>query len=141
MTISLSFIQDKLFEIKDHLTKKIILVNMKTISEFHRPDYGLTLGQFIAKHLPSFPPWLKIVCTVRTSSKQTCAANLPFHNIRYLTHFFVCLFVHVDYGAKYILAHFLSATADNEAFLSTSADQISISCLLLLILARFCLLI
>ena len=47
----------------------------------HRPDHGDTIGSFIAKHLHSFPAWLKIVCTVR-SDAIGAAKGLPFHQIR-----------------------------------------------------------
>ena len=35
----------------------------------------------ISRHLSSFPSWLKIIDTIRTSSKQA-AGSLPFHHIR-----------------------------------------------------------
>ncbi|XP_023349320.1 protein TANC2, partial [Eurytemora carolleeae] len=61
-------------------TNCIILIDALCDAEFHRPDYGNTLTGFIARHLPSFPTWLKIICTIRTASKQA-AASLPFHHI------------------------------------------------------------
>ena len=45
-----------------------------------RPDYGLTLAGFLAKHAAKFPPWLKLVCTVR-STQQDLVRDLPFHRV------------------------------------------------------------
>lgn len=45
-----------------------------------RPDYGDTLAGFLAKHLAQFPPWLKMVCTVR-SNQQDLARDLPFYRV------------------------------------------------------------
>ena len=61
-------------------TMCIIVVDGLCEAEQHRPDYGDTLASFIAKHLPDFPPWLKIVCTVR-SAMVDITRNLPFHQI------------------------------------------------------------
>ena len=48
---------------------------------FHdRPDYGDTLATFLCKHLLSFPPWLKIVCSVRTGL-QDITKMLPFQRL------------------------------------------------------------
>ena len=53
---------------------------IKFLSYYCRPDQGDTVGSFIAKHLESFPSWLKVVCTVRSS--MTCVVKcLPFHQI------------------------------------------------------------
>ena len=49
-------------------------------AEIHRPDYGDTLATFLCKHLLNFPPWLKIVCTVRTGL-QDVTKMLPFQRI------------------------------------------------------------
>ena len=61
----------------------IILIDALCDSLFHRPDYGPTLITFLAKHLESFPSWLKLVCTVRTEKKYLTKV-LPFKYIRYL---------------------------------------------------------
>ena len=54
--------------------------SIKFLSYYYRPDQGDTVGSFIAKHLESFPSWLKVVCTVRSS--MTCVVKcLPFHQI------------------------------------------------------------
>jgi len=58
----------------------IIVVDGLCEAEQHRPDYGDTLTSFLAKHLPHFPSWLKIICTVRSSMFDTTRV-LPFHKI------------------------------------------------------------
>jgi len=58
----------------------IIVVDALCEAEQHRPDYGDTLATFLARHLPDFPSWLKIVCTVR-SAMVDITRNLPFHQI------------------------------------------------------------
>ena len=58
----------------------IILIDGLCEAEIHRPDYGDTLATFLCKHLLSFPPWLKIVCTVRTGL-QDVTKMLPFQRI------------------------------------------------------------
>ena len=59
----------------------IILIDGLCEAEIHRPDYGDTLASFLGKHLMDFPPWLKIVCSVRTSL-QDITKQLPFQRIR-----------------------------------------------------------
>ena len=59
----------------------IILIDGLCEAEQHRPDYGDTLATFLVKHCHLFPPWLKIVCTLR-SSMTDIVNNLPFHQIR-----------------------------------------------------------
>ena len=61
----------------------IIAIDGLCEAEHHRPDYGDTMATFLAKHIGNFPPWLKIVATVRTSLGETLH-NLPFHQIRYV---------------------------------------------------------
>ena len=61
----------------------LILIDALCDSQFHRPDYGDTLITFIAKHLPSFPSWLKLVLTIRADKKDLTKV-LPFPYIRYL---------------------------------------------------------
>ena len=60
----------------------LIIMDGLSDAEFHRPDYGDTMSAFIQKHLDKFPPWLKIVCTVRSNMRDV-ARFLPFHTIRY----------------------------------------------------------
>ncbi|MEE6489382.1 hypothetical protein FKM82_015548 [Ascaphus truei] len=45
----------------------IILVDGLNEAEFHKPDYGDTIGSFITKVMSSFPPWIKLIMTVRTN--------------------------------------------------------------------------
>ena len=59
----------------------VILIDALCDSQFHRPDLGDTLISFLARHLPSFPAWLKIVATVRSCMKEE-VKSLPFHTIR-----------------------------------------------------------
>ncbi|KAJ8880923.1 hypothetical protein PR048_017396 [Dryococelus australis] len=58
----------------------VILVDALCDAEYHRPDHGDTLAQFLARHLSSFPPWLKLVCTVRTQLLEA-VQGLPCHRI------------------------------------------------------------
>ena len=59
----------------------ILLIDGLCEAEQHRPDYGETLTSFLAKHHSQFPPWLKIVCTVR-SNMVDIVNSFPFHQIR-----------------------------------------------------------
>ena len=59
----------------------IIVIDALCEAEMFRPDYGDTLATFIAKHISSFPVWLKIVATVRSNMMESCRI-LPFHKIR-----------------------------------------------------------
>ena len=56
----------------------IILIDGLCEAEQHRPDYGDTLATFLADNNKHFPPWLKIVCTLRSSMADVCK-DLPFH--------------------------------------------------------------
>nr|CAD7398123.1 unnamed protein product [Timema cristinae] len=60
----------------------VVLVDGLCEAEYHRPDHGDTLAQFLARHIPHFPPWLKIVATVRTHLLPVIASNLSCHRIR-----------------------------------------------------------
>lgn len=59
-----------------------ILVDALCEAEYHRPDYGDTIASFLAKHTPNFPPWLKVITTVRTHLEEVLPP-LPFSKIRY----------------------------------------------------------
>ena len=59
----------------------IILIDALCDSQFHRPDYGDTIITFIAKHLESFPSWLKLIFSVRTEKKDLTNV-FPFKYIR-----------------------------------------------------------
>ncbi|CAL1588685.1 unnamed protein product [Knipowitschia caucasica] len=58
----------------------IVLIDGLNEAEFHRPDYGDTLASFLSRNIQRFPPWLKIVTTVRTG-QQDITQSLPFHCI------------------------------------------------------------
>lgn len=45
----------------------IILIDGLNEAEFHKPDYGDTIASFITKIITKFPPWLKLVVTVRVN--------------------------------------------------------------------------
>ncbi|KAG9343819.1 hypothetical protein JZ751_013200, partial [Albula glossodonta] len=58
----------------------IILIDGLNEAEFHKPDYGDTIVSFLNKTIGRFPPWLKLVVTVR-SSLQEITKLLPFHRV------------------------------------------------------------
>ncbi|XP_031431125.1 protein TANC2 isoform X3 [Clupea harengus] len=58
----------------------VILIDGLNEAEFHKPDYGDTIVSFMSKTIDRFPPWLKLVVTVRTSL-QDVTHPLPFHRI------------------------------------------------------------
>uniref|UniRef100_A0A3Q2QY06 Tetratricopeptide repeat, ankyrin repeat and coiled-coil containing 2 n=1 Tax=Fundulus heteroclitus TaxID=8078 RepID=A0A3Q2QY06_FUNHE len=58
----------------------IILIDGLNEAEFHKPDYGDTVVSFLTKTIHKFPPWLKLVVTVRTTLHEITNA-LPFHRI------------------------------------------------------------
>ncbi|KAE8742661.1 hypothetical protein FOCC_FOCC011790 [Frankliniella occidentalis] len=58
----------------------LILIDAICEAEYHRTDNGLSLGSFLAKHVPTFPPWLKVVVTVRTQLQEV-VTGLSFHTI------------------------------------------------------------
>uniref|UniRef100_A0A672INE5 Tetratricopeptide repeat, ankyrin repeat and coiled-coil containing 1a n=1 Tax=Salarias fasciatus TaxID=181472 RepID=A0A672INE5_SALFA len=58
----------------------IILVDSLNEAEFHKPDYGDTIATFITKLISKFPPWLKLVVTVRTGLLEITTL-LPFSGI------------------------------------------------------------
>lgn len=45
----------------------IILIDGLNDAEFHKPDYGDTLSVFLTNIICKFPPWLKLIVTVRTN--------------------------------------------------------------------------
>ncbi|NXR03342.1 TANC1 protein, partial [Sagittarius serpentarius] len=55
----------------------IILIDGLNDAEFHKPDYGDTLSSFITNIICKFPPWLKLIVTVRTSFQEVIS-SLPF---------------------------------------------------------------
>ncbi|KAJ3593227.1 hypothetical protein NHX12_005563, partial [Muraenolepis orangiensis] len=58
----------------------IILVDSLNEAEFHKPDYGDTIASFITSIVSRFPPWLKMVVTVRTALVDI-TTPLPFAGI------------------------------------------------------------
>ncbi|KAJ8364735.1 hypothetical protein SKAU_G00135660 [Synaphobranchus kaupii] len=58
----------------------IIVIDGLNEAEFHKPDYGDTIVSFLSKTISKFPPWLKLVVTVRTTL-QEITKLLPFHQI------------------------------------------------------------
>lgn len=58
----------------------VILVDALCEAEYHRPDHGDTITSFLAKHTPDFPPWLKVIATVRTQL-QDISKQLPYTRI------------------------------------------------------------
>lgn len=59
----MSLLQERKIPEEDH----IILVDGLNEAEFHKPDYGDTIASFITKIIAKFPPWLKVVVTVRVT--------------------------------------------------------------------------
>ncbi|XP_077176068.1 protein TANC1 isoform X3 [Paroedura picta] len=58
----------------------IILIDGLNEAEFHKPDYGDTVSSFITNIISKFPPWLKLIVTVRTNLQElTCSQ--PFFMI------------------------------------------------------------
>ncbi|NXD26149.1 TANC1 protein, partial [Spelaeornis formosus] len=55
----------------------IILVDGLNDAEFHKPDYGDTISSFITSIIFKFPPWLKLIVTVRTNFQEV-VSSLPF---------------------------------------------------------------
>ncbi|CAJ1079283.1 LOW QUALITY PROTEIN: protein TANC1 [Xyrichtys novacula] len=58
----------------------IILIDGLNEAEFHKPDYGDTIASFITKIITKFPPWLKLVITVRVNLLEITSL-LPFSKI------------------------------------------------------------
>ncbi|XP_022257252.1 protein TANC2-like [Limulus polyphemus] len=58
----------------------LIVIDGLNEAEFHRPDYGDTIASFLTRHILQFPPWLKVVVTVRTAF-QEIVSSLAFHFI------------------------------------------------------------
>ncbi|XP_053710679.1 protein TANC2 isoform X3 [Synchiropus splendidus] len=48
----------------------IVLIDGLNEAEFHKPDYGDTIVSFLTKTINRFPPWLKLVVTVRTTLQE-----------------------------------------------------------------------
>lgn len=72
VTFFLPFTERKIPE-EDH----IILIDGLNEAEFHKPDYGDTIASFITKIIAKFPPWLKLVVTVRVNLLVRKSSLLP----------------------------------------------------------------
>ena len=57
----------------------IILIDGLNEAEFHKPDYGDTIVSFLTKTINKFPPWLKLVVTVRTTLQV--GETVSFHTV------------------------------------------------------------
>uniref|UniRef100_A0A8C4VCH0 Tetratricopeptide repeat, ankyrin repeat and coiled-coil containing 1 n=1 Tax=Falco tinnunculus TaxID=100819 RepID=A0A8C4VCH0_FALTI len=55
----------------------IILIDGLNDAEFHKPDYGDTVSSFITNIICMFPPWLKLIVTIRTNFQEV-VSSLPF---------------------------------------------------------------
>lgn len=65
----------------------IILVDSLNEAEFHKPDYGDTIATFITKIISKFPPWFKLIVTVRTGLVVSGIINVSVFNITtYISH-------------------------------------------------------
>ena len=85
LTFVCAFPERKIPE-EDH----IILIDGLNEAEFHKPDYGDTIASFITKIIAKFPPWLKLVVTVRvnllvrkSSLNKKKNVEISLHNILY----------------------------------------------------------
>ncbi len=55
----------------------MILIDALCEAEYHRPDHGDTIASFMAAMCHNFPPWLKIIATVRTQMLEF-TKGLPY---------------------------------------------------------------
>lgn len=58
----------------------MILVDAVCEAEYHRPDYGDTIGTFLAKMVIYFPSWLRVLATVRSEMSEYVKA-MPYTRI------------------------------------------------------------
>ncbi len=59
----------------------VVLVDGLCEAECHRTDSGETLASFLTQHFRELPPWLRIVCTVR-SCNLDIVKDFPYQRIR-----------------------------------------------------------
>lgn len=65
----------------------IILVDSLNEAEFHKPDYGDTIATFITKIISKFPPWFKLIVTVRTGLVVSGIIHVSLFSITiYISH-------------------------------------------------------
>lgn len=111
----------------------IILIDGLNEAEFHKPDYGDTIASFITKIITKFPPWLKLVVTVRVNllvrkSLLIEKANTMFH-LSYTTRGYNCGYVvwqneSLSSKAEKVWAAFLCHTLlSTKPFLSSVSSQ------------------
>ena len=62
------------------LQRCLILIDALGEAEAHRNDNGETLASFLAAHLPRFPKFLRLVCTVRSNVAEIMRP-FPFHRL------------------------------------------------------------
>uniref|UniRef100_A0A4Y0BL15 RING-type domain-containing protein n=1 Tax=Anopheles funestus TaxID=62324 RepID=A0A4Y0BL15_ANOFN len=55
----------------------VILVDALCEAEYHRPDHGDTVASFLQRMSDHFPPWLKVIATIRTQMLEFCK-GLPY---------------------------------------------------------------
>lgn len=77
----------------------IILVDSLNEAEFHKPDYGDTIATFITKIISKFPPWFKLIVTVRTGLVVSEIIHISADTIASYTSFFFfcCLHTMLNY--------------------------------------------
>lgn len=59
----------------------IVMVDGLCEAEQLKTDQGETLTVFLARHIPQFPWWLKLICTMRTDMSEYGTSLLPFSSI------------------------------------------------------------
>ncbi len=67
----------------------LILVDGLCEAELHRSDGGETVASFLERHFREFPPWLRLVCTVRTGMLDI-VKGFPYQRMR-------CAFNYIPY--------------------------------------------
>lgn len=58
----------------------LVLIDGLCEAEYHRTDNGETLTTFLLAHLPRFPRWLRLICTVRTNTMDI-VKPFSFHRL------------------------------------------------------------
>ncbi len=75
----------------------IILIDGLNEAEFHKPDYGDTIVSFLTKTINKFPPWLKLVVTVRTTLQVEDGQSVWFLFERTGQYIPLCLYLLLSY--------------------------------------------
>ncbi|XP_018334493.1 protein TANC2 isoform X3 [Agrilus planipennis] len=99
----------------------IILIDALCEAEYHRPDQGDTITSFLAKHMPKFPSWLKVIATVRTQlldiTKQLPYKRLSFDNVESSEHLQKDLLDYINFrlcNSPSIQNNVISTTAEKQ---------------------------